>query len=30
MGIVPPSAQDDLINMVTTDHRELELIMAEL
>lgn len=30
MGIVPLAAQDDLIGVVTKDHREFELIMAEL
>jgi hemerythrin superfamily protein len=30
MGIVPPAAQDDLGSVITRDHREVELIMAEL
>jgi hemerythrin superfamily protein len=30
MGIVPPAAQDDLVSVITRDHREVELIMAEL
>jgi len=30
MAAVPPAAQDDLVSVITKDHREVELILAEL
>lgn len=30
MAFVPPAAQDDLVRVITKDHREIELILAEL
>jgi hemerythrin superfamily protein len=30
MGVVPPARQDDLVSVITKDHREVERIFAEL